>query len=59
MVMKFAENEIRQITQETWKIILGEELQIPSKPVSLADMEDSVAACEQIAGDWQLAVVLD
>ena len=58
MVMKFAENEIRQITQETWNIVLGEELQIPSKPVTLADMETSIAACEQVAGDWQLAVVL-
>ena len=58
MVMKFAENEIRQIAEETWSIVLGEELQIPSKPVTLADMEDSIAACGQVAGDWQLAVVL-
>jgi len=56
--MKFAETELRQITEDTWKIVLGEELQRPSRRVAPVDIEDSIAACAQIAGDWQLAVVL-
>lgn len=56
--MKFAEAELRQITEETWRIVLGEELDgclIAGVPI---DIKDSIAACAQITGDWQLAVVL-
>jgi len=56
--MKFAEAELRQITEDTWKILLGEELQLCARPVAPAQIENSIAACAQIAGDWQLAVVL-
>jgi chemotaxis protein CheX len=56
--MKFAENELRQITEETWKIVLGEELQGPTMRVGPNEIENCIAACAQIAGDWQLAVVL-
>ena len=58
MTMKFAENEVRQITEDTWRIVLGEELGVPSQRVTPADIEDSIAACAQITGDWQLAMVL-
>jgi chemotaxis protein CheX len=58
MTMKFAEHEVRQITAETWKIILGEELEPATKRVTPVEIEDSMAACALIAGDWQLAVVI-
>jgi CheY-specific phosphatase CheX len=58
MVMKFAENELHQITEDTWRIVLGEELKVPVKQVAPSDIDDSIAACAQITGDWQLAVVL-
>ena len=56
--MKFAENELRQITEETWQIILGEELQGTSAQITPSQINQCIAACAQIAGDWQLAVVL-
>jgi CheY-specific phosphatase CheX len=56
--MKFAENEVRQITEETWRLILGEDLARSPQLVNVADIEDSIAACAQIVGDWQLAVVI-
>ena len=58
MTMKFAEHEVRQIAAETWKIILGEELEPAMKRITPDEIEDSMAACAQITGDWQLAVVL-
>ncbi|MBI2365785.1 MAG: chemotaxis protein CheX [Deltaproteobacteria bacterium] len=58
MTMKFAEQEVRQIAEETWKIILGEELEPTMKRITPGEIEDSMAACAQITGDWQLAVVL-
>lgn len=56
--MKFAENELRQITEETWQIVLGEELQCSTTLVAPSQMKKCMAACAQIAGDWQLAVIL-
>ena len=56
--MKFAEAELRQITEETWRIVLGEEIQPCSKPVIPGEMADSLAACAQITGNWQLAIAL-
>jgi chemotaxis protein CheX len=56
--MKFAENELRQITEETWQIVLGEELQDASASIAPSEIKQCIAACAQIAGDWQLAVVL-
>ena len=58
MTMKFAEHEVRQIAQETWKIVLGDELEPVMKQITPSEIEDSMAACAQITGDWQLAVVL-
>ncbi len=58
MTMKFAEHEVRQIAEDTWKIVLGEELEPATKRITPGEIEDSMAACAQIAGDWQLAVVL-
>lgn len=56
--MKFAENEVRQIVAETWNIVLGEELEPSPKRLTPDEIPDSIAACAQITGDWQLAVVL-
>ena len=58
MTMKFAEHEVRQIAEETWNIILGEELEPAMKRITPGEIEDAMAACAQITGDWQLAVVL-
>ncbi len=58
MSMKFAENELRQITEDTWKIVLGEELQVSPGPFTPKEIPDSIATCEHITGDWELAVVL-
>jgi CheY-specific phosphatase CheX len=58
MSMKFAENELRQITEDTWKIVLGEELQLLAGPMSAKEIPDAIATCAQITGDWELAVVL-
>ncbi len=58
MSMKFAENELRQITEDTWKIVLGEELQLWPTAISAAEIPDAIATCAQITGDWELAVVL-
>jgi len=57
--MRFAEVELRQITKETWKIVLDEELELSSQPRTPGKIEDSIAACAQITGDWRLAVVLN
>ena len=56
--MKFAEAELRQITQETWRVVLGEEIQLCSNPATPGEITDSIAVCAQITGNWQLAVVL-
>jgi CheY-specific phosphatase CheX len=56
--MRFAEHEVRQIAEDTWKIILGEELEPAMKRITPGEIEDAMAACAQITGDWQLAVVL-
>ncbi len=58
MSMKFAENELRQITEDTWKIVLGEELEVSSGTFTAKEIPDSIATCEHITGDWELAVVL-
>jgi CheY-specific phosphatase CheX len=55
--MRFAESELRQITEETWQILLGENLQRYPRLVSLAQVERPVAACAQIVGDWDLGVI--
>lgn len=56
--MKFAESELNQITEETWKIVLGEQLERRVDGVPPAQMDQPIAACAQIVGDWQLAVLL-
>src|ERR1044071_3306127 len=55
--MRFAESELRQITEETWHILLGENLQRFSGPVAPAQIEMPLAACAQIVGDWHLCVI--
>lgn len=55
--MRFAESELRQITEETWHILLGENLQRLSGPVAPAQIEMPLAACAQIVGDWHLGVI--
>ena len=56
--MKFAETELMQITEETWKVVLEQELERSSEVISPAQMENLVAACAQIVGDWHLGVIL-
>lgn len=56
--MKFAENEVRQITGETWRIVLGEELQVSLGPFTAKEIPHCIAVCAHITGDWELAVVL-
>jgi CheY-specific phosphatase CheX len=56
--MKFAETELRQIAEDTWKIVLDAELEPSAKSFAPADIDDCIAATAQIAGDWQLAVVI-
>jgi chemotaxis protein CheX len=56
--MKFAETELRQITEDTWRIVLGEELEPSAQTIASADIDDCIAGTAQIAGDWQLAVVI-
>jgi hypothetical protein len=56
--MKFAEAELRQITEETWRVVLGEEIQLCSKPAAPGEITDSIAVFAQITGNWQLAVVM-
>lgn len=56
--MKFAQTELKQITEETWKIVLGEDLDNRSDAVLPAQMDQLIAACAQIVGDWQLTVWL-
>jgi CheY-specific phosphatase CheX len=56
--MKFAEHEVRQIAPETWRIVLDEELEPSTARIAPGQIPDSIAACAQITGDWQLAVVL-
>lgn len=56
--MKFAESELKQITEETWKIVLGEDLEHLDGPILPMQMDEPVAACAQIVGDWQLGVLL-
>ncbi len=58
MSMKFAENEVRQITEATWKIVLGEELQSSPGRFVPKEIPDLIATCAHITGDWELAVVL-
>ena len=56
--MKFAETELRQITEDTWKIVLGEDLTPRAPAVAPAEIDDPIAACAQIVGDWHVAAVL-
>jgi chemotaxis protein CheX len=56
--MKFAENELKQITEETWKIVLDAELLVAARVVAPAEISEPIAACAQIVGDWHLATVL-
>jgi chemotaxis protein CheX len=56
--MRFAQVELRQITEETWKLVLEQALEASSEPPAREKIEDSIAACAQITGDWRLAVVL-
>lgn len=56
--MKFAETELKQITEETWRIVLGEELVSSTQPLLVSQMMDPMAACAQIVGDWHLGAVL-
>lgn len=56
--MKFAETELRQISEDTWKIVLGDELEPRAETIAPAAIDDCIAATAQIAGDWQLAVVI-
>lgn len=56
--MKFAETELRQITEDTWRIVLGEDLEPSHEALTPGTIPDPIAACMQIAGDWQLAVVV-
>lgn len=56
--MKFAETELRQIAEDTWKIVLDGELLDAERVVEPADLDDPIAACAQIVGDWHLATVL-
>ena len=56
--MKFAETELKQITETTWKVVLGEELETSHVAVAPAEIESPMAACAQIVGDWQLGVLL-
>lgn len=56
--MKFAETEIRQIVEDTWKVVLGEELERSAQTIAPVDIDDCVSATARIAGDWQLEVVI-
>ena len=56
--MKFAETELRQIAEDTWRFVLGEEPEPRAQRIASADIDDCLAATAQIAGDWQLAVVI-
>ncbi len=55
--MRFAESEIRQITESVWTSVLEMELQ-PGNGVTAAGMKRPLAACEHITGGWEMAVVL-
>jgi len=56
--MRFAETELKQITEATWKVVLSEELETSHVAVPPSEMESPLAACAQIGGDWQLGVLL-
>ena len=56
--MKFAETEIRQIVEDTWRFVLGEELERSAQTIAPVDIDDCVCASARIAGDWRLAVVI-
>lgn len=56
--MKFAETELRQIAEDTWRIVLGDELQARHGAIAPAAIDDCIAATAQIAGDWHLTVVI-
>lgn len=56
--MKFAETELRQITEDTWRIVLDENLEPEVEPVSPSQMDQPIASCAQIVGDWHLGVIL-
>jgi len=50
--MKFAETELRQIAEDTWRFVLGEELAPRAQTIASDDIDDCIAAAAQIAGDW-------
>lgn len=56
--MRFAETELRQITEATWRVVLSEELETSRVAVPPSEMKSPMAACAQIGGDWQLEVLL-
>lgn len=56
--MKFAETELRQIAEDTWRIVLGEELEPRAQAIAPAEIDDCIAGTAQITGDWQLALVI-
>jgi chemotaxis protein CheX len=56
--MKFAETELRQIAEDTWRIVLGEEVEARTETIASMNFDDCIAATAQIDGDWQLAVVI-
>jgi chemotaxis protein CheX len=56
--MKFAETELRQIAEDTWRIVLGEDLEPRAETIASTDIDDCIAATAQIAGDWPLALAI-
>ena len=56
--MKFAETELRQSAEDTWRIVLGEALEPRARMIASEDIDDCITATARIAGDWQLAVVI-
>jgi hypothetical protein len=56
--MQLAENEIRKITEDVWKLVLGRELQPSPQSIHPSQMQNPIAASVQISGQRPLAVVL-
>ena len=56
--MRFAQSELREITESVWTSLLGIELQPGPEEVDPSGMQRPMASCVQITGGWQAAVVL-
>jgi chemotaxis protein CheX len=56
--MQFDDSQLKQITEDTWRLVVGEELGPGAISVEIASIEESIAACAQIVGAWNLAAVL-